>query len=86
MDWHSLGIETAQSMEWHSVGIKTPQGMEWYNMANVLIVKKSSSVTVKKSDTTVPSKRLVVQEIPVTLSDETISVLLDQVEEINVTL
>jgi hypothetical protein len=73
-------------MEWHSVGIKTPQGMEWYNMANVLIVKKSSSVTVKKSDTTVPSKRLVVQEIPVTLSDESISVLLDQVEEINVTL
>lgn len=55
-------------------------------MANVLIVKKSSSVTVKKSDTTVPSKRLVVQEIPVTLSDENISVLLDQVEEINVTL
>jgi len=57
--------------------------MEWYNMANIL-VKKSTVIIIKKSDTTVPSKRLVVQEIPVTLSDESISVTLDQVEEITI--
>ena len=48
--------------------------------------KDSSPITVKKSDITVPSKRLVVLEIPVTLSSESISVILDQIEEINVTL
>lgn len=52
-------------------------------MANIL-VKKSTVITIKKSDTTVPSKRLVVQEIPVTLTDESISVILDQVEEITI--
>ena len=55
-------------------------------MADILIKKSSSVATIKKSTTTVPSKRLVVQEIAVTLSDENISVILDQVEEINVTL
>jgi hypothetical protein len=60
--------------------------MDGVNMADILIKKSSSVATIKKSATTVPSKRLVVQEIAVTLSDENISVILDQVEEINVTL
>jgi hypothetical protein len=58
--------------------------MEWYNMANILIVKKSTLITVKKIEGVVPSRKVIYQEIPIVLTTDTISVVLAPVEEITV--
>jgi hypothetical protein len=55
-------------------------------MADILVKRSSSIITIKKIETTVPSKRLIVQEIPIVLTNENISVTLTQVETINATL
>jgi len=60
--------------------------MDGVNMADILVKRSSSIITIKKIETTVPSKRLIVQEIPIVLTNENISVTLTQVETINATL
>ena len=53
-------------------------------MADILIKRSSSSVTIKKSDTTATSKKSI-QEISLSLeTTENISVVLTPVEEITV--
>ena len=84
MDRLSLDTKTAQNMERYGLGIKTAQGMDGLDMADILIKKFSSIVTIKKSDTTAISKKSI-QEISLILeTTENISVVLTPVEEITV--